>query len=47
MHNGKENHNMSLTLAKVLTSSEEALSETLPLVQNQVAVEKAGQRVAG
>jgi hypothetical protein len=38
---------MSLTLAEVLTSSEETLSEILPLVQNQVAVEKTGQRVAG
>jgi len=37
---------MSLTLAEVLTSSEEALSETLPVVPNQVAVEKTGQRIA-
>jgi hypothetical protein len=37
---GEENHNMSLTLAGVLTSSEEELSEILPVVQNQVAVEK-------
>jgi hypothetical protein len=41
MPNGKENHSKSLTSAEVLTSSEEALSETLPIVQNQVAVKKS------